>query len=192
MRPFFSRLEKYNNFNTLPKTGKKLKKKSIDFSLSHRTDFNVLKFNYDNKKDELFCVEIDRPFFKFRSSTPEKKLKNCVKESSNKSKYSDHSTKLFSMPLVESFHQELQTMPSQTLAELICGDYNIDGGSFIIIDCRFPYEYNGGHIIGAINLNTKNECTNSLFKNCKKNNEKNATTTLILYSEYSTRRSLNL
>jgi len=24
----------------------------------------------------------------------------------------------------------------------------------LIIDCRFDYEYNGGHIEGAINLNT--------------------------------------
>lgn len=40
------------------------------------------------------------------------------------------------------------------LDELLDGKYNKDIADFYVIDCRFDYEYNGGHIPGAININT--------------------------------------
>jgi M-phase inducer tyrosine phosphatase len=42
------------------------------------------------------------------------------------------------------------------LDELLDGDYNSQIADFHIIDCRFDYEYNGGHIPGAVNINTTN------------------------------------
>ncbi len=47
----------------------------------------------------------------------------------------------------------------------------IDGGfsnvidEQFIIDCRFPYEYNGGHIDGAINVNSMEELEKMFFEN---------------------------
>ena len=40
------------------------------------------------------------------------------------------------------------------LNELLDGVYDSKLENFHIIDCRFDYEYNGGHITGAININT--------------------------------------
>ena len=34
------------------------------------------------------------------------------------------------------------------------GKYNDKITDYHIIDCRFDYEYNGGHIPGAVNINT--------------------------------------
>ena len=34
------------------------------------------------------------------------------------------------------------------------GKYNSKLEKYVIIDCRFDYEYLGGHIPGAININT--------------------------------------
>jgi M-phase inducer tyrosine phosphatase len=34
------------------------------------------------------------------------------------------------------------------------GKYNDDITDFHVIDCRFDYEYQGGHIPGAVNINT--------------------------------------
>ena len=34
------------------------------------------------------------------------------------------------------------------------GAYNDRINNYFIVDCRFDYEYNGGHIEGAININT--------------------------------------
>lgn len=37
---------------------------------------------------------------------------------------------------------------------LLDGKYNSQIADFHIIDCRFDYEYNGGHVPGAVNINT--------------------------------------
>ncbi|KAG8733392.1 cell division cycle- protein [Ceratobasidium sp. 423] len=40
------------------------------------------------------------------------------------------------------------------LDDLLAGKYNSQINSYKVIDCRFDYEYEGGHVPGAINLNT--------------------------------------
>ncbi|KAH0827020.1 hypothetical protein J3R83DRAFT_4689 [Lanmaoa asiatica] len=41
-----------------------------------------------------------------------------------------------------------------TLDTLLDGAYSAQIAQFHVIDCRFEYEYNGGHIPGAVNINT--------------------------------------
>jgi len=55
------------------------------------------------------------------------------------------------MAKLEDCHNpDLNSISNHTLSELIkSGKQN-----YLIIDCRFEYEYNGGHIFGAINLNS--------------------------------------
>ncbi|PCH38481.1 hypothetical protein WOLCODRAFT_142591 [Wolfiporia cocos MD-104 SS10] len=48
----------------------------------------------------------------------------------------------------------LMRVTSQTIDNLLDGIYDDKLTSFYIIDCRFDYEYSGGHIPGAININT--------------------------------------
>lgn len=38
------------------------------------------------------------------------------------------------------------------MAKLVQGEFNHMVSSFKVIDCRYPYEYEGGHIRGALNL----------------------------------------
>lgn len=37
---------------------------------------------------------------------------------------------------------------------MLDGKFNTQAENFHVIDCRFDYEYLGGHIPGAININT--------------------------------------
>ncbi|KAF8652695.1 hypothetical protein AX16_004199 [Volvariella volvacea WC 439] len=48
----------------------------------------------------------------------------------------------------------LMRIKPATLDQLLDGVYNEKITSYHIIDCRFDYEYHGGHIRGAININT--------------------------------------
>jgi M-phase inducer tyrosine phosphatase len=48
----------------------------------------------------------------------------------------------------------LMRINPQTLDKLLDGVYDSRITKFYVIDCRFDYEYNGGHIPGAVNINT--------------------------------------
>uniref|UniRef100_A0A8C3Q891 M-phase inducer phosphatase n=1 Tax=Geospiza parvula TaxID=87175 RepID=A0A8C3Q891_GEOPR len=42
-------------------------------------------------------------------------------------------------------------LPPQ-LAAVLSGNYSSFIGSSVVVDCRYPYEYEGGHVKGAVNL----------------------------------------
>ncbi|PIK55485.1 putative M-phase inducer phosphatase [Apostichopus japonicus] len=68
------------------------------------------------------------------------------------------------LPLINGCHKELKTITPETLARVIGKEYSDDVEEFFIVDARYPYEYIGGHIKGAINLYTK-DAINKFFLN---------------------------
>jgi len=64
-------------------------------------------------------------------------------------------TRPFALPLTAGKHQDLKCITPQTVVDLINGKFNNYVENFTIVDCRYPYEYNYGHIHGAHNLWTK-------------------------------------
>ncbi|TGZ78628.1 Rhodanese-like protein [Ascodesmis nigricans] len=48
----------------------------------------------------------------------------------------------------------LRRIERKTLCDVLDGKYKEHYDELIIVDCRFEYEYEGGHIAGAININT--------------------------------------
>lgn len=70
-----------------------------------------------------------------------------------------------------------------TLLEVLDGKFNDRFDNVMIVDCRFEYEYEGGHIDGAINYNDKDALAGDLF------NVPKARTALILHCEYSAHRA---
>ncbi|KAI0502787.1 rhodanese-like domain-containing protein [Xylaria bambusicola] len=71
-----------------------------------------------------------------------------------------------------------------TFLELLDGKYNASFTQKIIIDCRFEYEYDGGHIDGAINYNDKDLLARHLFETPMEGK-----TILIFHCEYSVHRA---
>lgn len=61
-------------------------------------------------------------------------------------------TKPYALPLVRGKHQDLKMILPSTLADVLQGKYRSVVDEVIIIDCRYPFEYEGGHIQGAINV----------------------------------------
>jgi len=49
-------------------------------------------------------------------------------------------------------HADLKTITSNTLAALLRGEFADRVASYTIVDCRYPYEYEAGHIEGAMNI----------------------------------------
>ncbi|XP_017210413.1 cell division cycle 25 homolog d isoform X1 [Danio rerio] len=61
------------------------------------------------------------------------------------------------LPVESAGHQEHHCISAQTVASLIRGQFGSAVEDFLIVDCRYPYEYQGGHIKGAVNLYTEHQ-----------------------------------
>ncbi|KAJ5139153.1 uncharacterized protein N7515_004001 [Penicillium bovifimosum] len=77
----------------------------------------------------------------------------------------------------------LPRIDKSTLLDLMDGKFKEHFDNILIIDCRFEYEYEGGHINGAVNYNDKDRLAGELFS------APLARTALVLHCEYSAHRA---
>ena len=67
------------------------------------------------------------------------------------------------LPFVETGKDALKRISSETLRDLIMGKYDDCCDEKYVIDCRFPYEFEGGHIQSALNINTMAQLDSIFF-----------------------------
>ena len=85
------------------------------------------------------------------------------------------------------------TVPQQPNNAIFNANSNADT-QYVIIDCRYPYEYDGGHIAGALNLYTKDQVHDFLneyhnnFPVVNGNKNQRPNTVLIFHCEFSSER----
>ena len=89
---------------------------------------------------------------------------------------------------VEPGERECDTISPNTLTRLMRGEFGLE---YSIIDCRFPYEFEGGHIKGAQNFVTPFELERTFFHNGEPIPQSERTV-LIFHCEYSSRRAPKL
>uniref|UniRef100_A0A8B9N1A3 M-phase inducer phosphatase n=1 Tax=Accipiter nisus TaxID=211598 RepID=A0A8B9N1A3_9AVES len=65
---------------------------------------------------------------------------------------------------VEGKHQDLKYISPEMMAAVLTGQFSSLIESCVIVDCRYPYEYEGGHIKGAINLPMEQDMEEFLLK----------------------------
>ncbi|CAF9929489.1 cell division cycle- protein [Imshaugia aleurites] len=88
------------------------------------------------------------------------------------------------LPHFNSDEETLPRITKATMVDVLDGKYGRCYDQSIIIDCRFEYEYEGGHIEGAINVNDKERLATQLFESPPPEN-----TLLIFHCEYSAHRA---
>ncbi|XP_060604500.1 M-phase inducer phosphatase 1-like, partial [Ruditapes philippinarum] len=59
------------------------------------------------------------------------------------------------LPTIAGKHSDLKSISPETMNDVLCGCYDDEIDHVTVIDCRYPYEFDGGHIKGAINLYTR-------------------------------------
>ncbi|KMQ93255.1 m-phase inducer phosphatase [Lasius niger] len=101
------------------------------------------------------------------------------------------------LPVTMGHHPDLKTITSDTLAALLRGEFADRVGSYRIIDCRYPYEYEGGHIAGSLNLYDQGLIAQSLLEPITSTVPKIQTDVekrdiLIFHCEFSWERGPNL
>lgn len=102
---------------------------------------------------------------------PKKTLSLCdiniahmLEEESNQGHLIGDFSKVCVLPTVSGRHQDLKYINPETVADLLLGKFQGLIEKFFIIDCRYPYEYLGGHIQGALNLYSQEELRNFFLK----------------------------
>ncbi|KAI5283566.1 cell division cycle- protein, partial [Ascosphaera aggregata] len=83
----------------------------------------------------------------------------------------------------EDMDDQLPRIDQQTMVDVLNGKYNDHYRNIRIVDCRFPFEYEGGHINGAVNHSAES-LASELFCNGPEEN-----TALILHCEFSKYRA---
>jgi M-phase inducer tyrosine phosphatase len=78
----------------------------------------------------------------------------------------------------------LPRISQETMISVLNGVYQSAFNETKIIDCRFEYEFEGGHIDGAVNFNDKDQLAKKLF-----DSPSDQKTLIILHCEYSAHRA---
>ena len=91
------------------------------------------------------------------------------------------------LPTVNGQQPDLHYVTPTTVLDLIIGKISLGtNADYIIIDCRYPYEYDGGHIPGAVNLHTSEMLTKFTQEHHKLSAKKDIV--LIFHCEFSSER----
>jgi M-phase inducer tyrosine phosphatase len=84
------------------------------------------------------------------------------------------------------------------LDELLDGNYDSQIADYHVVDCRFDYEYNGGHIFGAVNINTTNGVEEFLLGSASTKPKQSVSgdpakkTVVVFHCEFSVKRAPTL
>uniref|UniRef100_A0A1B6C0R8 protein-tyrosine-phosphatase n=1 Tax=Clastoptera arizonana TaxID=38151 RepID=A0A1B6C0R8_9HEMI len=139
----------------------------------------------------LNMPDVQRPKLKHSMSESEAIIKNALSRSCQEELIGDFSLP-YALPLISGAHQDLKCISPDTVAKLVNGEFNNTIGSYEIIDCRYPYEYEGGHIIGAKNIYTKDQLIKEFMEKSVKVDGNDKRNILIFHCEFSSERGPTL
>ncbi|XP_032299030.1 M-phase inducer phosphatase 1 [Coturnix japonica] len=88
---------------------------------------------------------------------------------------------------VDGKHQDLKYIDSEMIVSVLTGKFASFIKECVIIDCRYPYEYEGGHIKGAVNLHMEEDVEDFLLKNPIPPS-KNKRVIIVFHCEFSSER----
>lgn len=131
------------------------------FSGARTADPRLQPFSFD-KVEEVVPVATSAPVLQRAVSMNETMIKNALSRSSSDPDLIGDFTKPFCLPHIEGRHNDLRSISVDTMAELVRGDFDDSVASFKVIDCRYPYEFEGGHIRNAKNLYTQEQVLEEL------------------------------
>lgn len=155
---------------------------------------------HQNKRRKSFAIDED---VKESQSMPLPRLHRCHSETDAMIKMALNKlhdqpdliadcSKPYSLPIIPGKHQDLKSISAETMRQLLNNEYSHVIEKFIIVDCRYPYEFNGGHIRGAQNIYTREGITESFLRNTTQSCSPEKRNIIIFHCEFSSERGPNL
>uniref|UniRef100_A0A2K5CXZ9 M-phase inducer phosphatase n=1 Tax=Aotus nancymaae TaxID=37293 RepID=A0A2K5CXZ9_AOTNA len=97
-------------------------------------------------------------------------------------------SKAFLLQTVDGKHQDLKYISPETMVALLMGKFSNIVEKFVIVDCRYPYEYEGGHIKTAVNLPLERDAESFLLQSPITPCSLDKRVILIFHCEFSSER----
>ncbi|XP_053560299.1 M-phase inducer phosphatase 2 [Bombina bombina] len=98
------------------------------------------------------------------------------------------SSKTYLLKTVEGKHQDLKYITPEMMSAVLNGTYEDKIERCVIVDCRYPYEYEGGHIRGAVNLPLEHDVEGFLLTNPIVPVNEDKRVIIIFHCEFSSER----
>ena len=98
----------------------------------------------------------------------------------------------YRLPSTSTKYQDLKAISSTIVYQLLHGEFSDVISNFVIIDCRYPYEFLGGHLTGATNIWEQRTLTNRFSPSNQKANKSTAdqqNSIIIFHCEFSSHRA---
>ncbi|KAL3865041.1 hypothetical protein ACJMK2_006674 [Sinanodonta woodiana] len=184
--PVRRQLGRYYSFNRSSPASKRHCEDNDDDILSNIKHFRDEKFTTQNINhfSQIHLAE----------NRPRTAIGNTVDKLCGNTEFIADGSKPYCLPTVRGRHSDLKSLTPNTVADVLKGSYSDHVESCTIIDCRYPYEYDAGHIKGAINIYRGEEVRNLLLQptmSCfsSKSSKRNI---LIFHCEFSSERGPKL
>ncbi|XP_058811843.1 M-phase inducer phosphatase-like isoform X2 [Topomyia yanbarensis] len=118
----------------------------------------------DNNAATQTLLPPKRPILQKSISMNDAQIMSALSRSSSEPDLIGDFSKSYILPIAEGRHRDLKSISPDTMAALLRGSFLEQVASFNVIDCRYPYEFEGGHIRGAKNLYTQDQILEELIK----------------------------
>ena len=92
-----------------------------------------------------------------------------------------------SLQTPSGYHSDVQYITPQTLKSRLTATNKQEDNNVLIVDCRYPYELNGGHIKSAINNYKKEHIQEELLSSSSRH--RNKRTIVVFHCEFSAERA---
>uniref|UniRef100_G3MTW5 M-phase inducer phosphatase n=1 Tax=Amblyomma maculatum TaxID=34609 RepID=G3MTW5_AMBMU len=99
-------------------------------------------------------------------------------------------SKPYALPLVKGKHHDLKMILPSTLADVLQGKYISVVDEVTIVDCRYPFEYEGGHIKGAVNVFSSEDLLSEFLEKAAPSSSSRRA--LVFHCEFSSERGPKL
>eukprot|EP00466_Bigelowiella_natans_P000692 jgi/Bigna1/126036/aug1.1_g744 len=92
------------------------------------------------------------------------------------------------LPVVKTDHEGVQAISARTVAQILKGKFSHLFDKVILCDARYPYEYNGGHIRGAVCTTLPSSLDRLLFNNTDIMSDDPCKVCVVAHCEFSANR----
>uniref|UniRef100_A0A8B9GQA1 M-phase inducer phosphatase n=1 Tax=Astyanax mexicanus TaxID=7994 RepID=A0A8B9GQA1_ASTMX len=97
-------------------------------------------------------------------------------------------TKAPALPTVSGKHQDLKYITPEVMVAAMSGQFSDVVERLFVIDCRYPYEFEGGHIKGALNLHLEEQIEDRFFSQPFLPQSPDKRVLLVFHCEFSSER----